>query len=88
MLWEVAGGLALIFGVWPRLTALGLVPVLLGAIVTVHGAAGWLFTNPHGGWEFPAFWTVGLVSLAFLGDGALALRPTPVLRAMLRPRIA
>ena len=29
-----------------------------------------------GGWEFPAFWTVGLIALYLLGDGAMALKPT------------
>ena len=34
-----------------------------------------LFTNKDGGWEYPAFWIVGLLVLAALGDGALALGP-------------
>ncbi|MCC8294846.1 DoxX family protein, partial [Staphylococcus pseudintermedius] len=50
---EVIFGAALILGVYARFAALLLVPVLLGAIVTVHGPAGFFFTNPHGGWEFP-----------------------------------
>lgn len=75
---EIVGAAALILGVWARAFALLLVPVLLGAIITVHGPAGWLFTNPHGGWEYLAFWCVGLVVLALIGDGAYALRPTPV----------
>jgi len=49
-------------------------PVLLGAIFTVHGAAGFFFTNPHGGWEYPAFWSIALIVQALLGDGAYALR--------------
>ena len=53
---EVVGGVALVLGVWTRIVALMLTPILLGAIVTVHGASGWLFTNPGGGWEYPAFW--------------------------------
>jgi len=73
---ETLGGFALIAGVYSRLVALALVPVLLGAIVTVHGPAGFFFTNPNGGWEFLALWIVGLVSVALLGDGAYALRPT------------
>lgn len=74
---EIVGGLALILGVWTRLVALALVPVLLGAIAAVHGAAGFFFNNPNGGWEFPAFWIAGLLVLALLGDGARALRPMP-----------
>ena len=49
---------------------------MVGAIVTVHGPAGFFFNNPNGGWEYPAFWIVGLVAVALLGDGAYALRPT------------
>lgn len=78
--WEVVGALALIFGVWTRLAALALIPVLLGAIVTVHGPAGFLFTNANGGWEFPALWIVGLIVLALAGDGAFAIQPTPFAR--------
>jgi putative oxidoreductase len=71
---EVAGGVALILGIFTRWVAIALVPVLLGAIVLVHGQAGFFFTNANGGWEFPAFWAVALVVLALLGDGAHALR--------------
>ena len=73
---EVIGGVALIFGVYSRIAALALIPGMVGAIVIVHGAAGFFFNNPNGGWEYPAFWIVGLVAVALLGDGAYALRPT------------
>lgn len=76
MLWELIGGLALIFGVWPRIAALLLIPDLLGAIVTVHGSAGFFFNDTNGGWEYPAFWIVGLAALALIGDGPFALKPT------------
>jgi putative oxidoreductase len=71
---EVLGGIALILGVWTRVVAILAVPILLGAIVTVHGAAGFFFTNPHGGWEYPAFWIIALLVQSLLGDGAYALR--------------
>ncbi len=73
---EVASGIALILGVWTRYAALAGVPILLGAIFTVHGPAGFFFTNPKGGWEFPALWAIGLAAQALLGDGAYALRPS------------
>lgn len=85
---EVIGAAALIVGIWARLAALALAPILLGAIATVHGANGWLFTNPGGGWEYPAFWAVGLVALALVGDGAWALVPTPAFRRTAQPSIA
>jgi putative oxidoreductase len=72
---ELVGGIALIFGVWTRLAALLLTPILLGAIFTVHGAAGFFFNNANGGWEYPAFWIVALIVQALLGDGIYAMRP-------------
>ncbi|OYX42838.1 MAG: LysR family transcriptional regulator [Rhodobacterales bacterium 32-67-9] len=70
---ELLGGLALIAGFWTRWVSLALVPVLLGAAYFGHGAAGFFFSNPNGGWEFPAFWAVTLIVQALLGDGAYAL---------------
>ena len=83
MAWELLGGLALILGVWPRIVALALIPDLLGAIFTVHGPVGFFFNNPNGGWEYPAFWIVGLITLALIGDGPFELKPTR-LRAVAR----
>lgn len=73
---EIVGGLALILGIYAPLIALLLAVEMLGTIVLAHGANGWLFTNKGGGWEFPAFWTVALIVLYLLGDGAMALKPT------------
>ncbi len=71
---ELLGGVALILGIYPSLVALPLAGEMLGTIVFVHGANGWLFTNPGGGWEYPAFWAVGLIALHLLGDGAMATK--------------
>ena len=83
---ETLGGVALVLGVYSRLVALALTPILLGAIFTVHGPAGFFFTNPKGGWEFLALWIVGLIAVALIGDGAYALRPTA--GAATRPALA
>jgi putative oxidoreductase len=72
---EFLGGIALVLGVWTSLAAILLTPILLGAIFTVHGAAGFFFNNANGGWEYPAFWVVALIVQALLGDGIYALRP-------------
>ena len=71
---ELFGGIALILGVYSRWVSLALVPILLGSIYVPHGAAGFIFSNEGGGWEFPAFWAVTLVVQALLGDGAYALK--------------
>ncbi len=73
---ELLGGLMLIFGIWTRWVALTLIPLLLGTIVFVHGANGWLFTNNGGGWEYPAFWSIALLVQALIGDGVMAVRPS------------
>ncbi len=73
MLVEFVVGVALILGVQTRIAALAGVPVLLGAIVTVHAANGFFFTDAKGGWEFPAFWALALITQALLGNGAYAI---------------
>lgn len=69
---ELVGGLALLLGYRARLAALGLMPVMLGALVP-HVENGWMFTSPGGGWEYVAFLLVALAAQAALGDGALSL---------------
>lgn len=69
---EVGGGALLIVGVATRWVSLALAPVLLGALV-VHFGAGWVFSNPNGGWEYPAFLFAAVVAQALLGPGAFRL---------------
>ena len=70
---EIGGGLLLLAGVGSRYVAAALIPVLAGSIVLVHGDKGWLFSNPGGGWEFPAFLIGASVAQVFLGDGAYSV---------------
>ncbi|AZR28282.1 DoxX family protein [Xanthomonas vasicola] len=72
---ELGLGVSLLLGIHARWVALLGVPLLLGTIVSVHGANGFGFSNPGGGWEYPALWTVLLIVQALLGDGAFALKP-------------
>lgn len=65
---EVGGGLLLLSGFFARWVALALIPLLLGTIVLVHGAHGWMFSNEGGGWEYPAFLITSSLALFFLGD--------------------
>jgi putative oxidoreductase len=73
---EAVGGSLLILGVQTRWIAIALTPALLGAIIWVHGANGWVFTAPNGGWEYPAFLLIASVVQFLLGDGAYALAPS------------
>src|SRR6185503_1358459 len=70
---EALGGAMLVLGVQTRWVALALSPVLLGALVWVHAANGWVFTSPNGGWEYPAYLFVLCIAQALLGDGPYAL---------------
>ena len=72
---EAAIGIGLILGFQARWAALAGVPIMLGAL-WVHSGNGWVFSSPNGGWEYPAFWTLALVSQFLLGDGAYALKPS------------
>ena len=74
ILWEVIGGIALILGVYTRVVALAMIPVLAGAIATVHGAKG--FYTSTDGWEFLALWIAAQLALAGIGDGPYALKPS------------
>jgi putative oxidoreductase len=72
---EIVGGALLVVGVYARLIAAALIPVMLGALL-VHLPNGWMFSAPGGGWEYVAFLVVALTAQALLGDGAFALRRT------------
>ena len=69
---EAVGGFLLLLGWQVRWVSLALLPIMLGACL-VHAPNGWMFTAPHGGWEYPAFVTVVLGAQALLGAGAWAL---------------
>ena len=70
---ELAGGVALILGLWTRVVSVLLIPILLGAVFA-HWGFGFFFMNQGGGWEFPAFWAVALAVQALIGNGAYALK--------------
>jgi len=70
---ELVGGVLMIAGVATRIVALGLIPIMLGAM-SVHLGNGWVFSSPNGGWEYPALLAVLMVVQALLGAGAYALK--------------
>jgi putative oxidoreductase len=69
---EVAGGLAILLGVFTRLAAILSLPILLGA-VWAHAGNGWVFSNAGGGWEFPVLLVVLAGLVATQGAGSYAL---------------
>lgn len=69
---ELIGGIFLLTGFLTRLTAIALVPIMIGAFLT-HYPNGWSFTNSGGGWEYVAFLLVMLPVQILLGGGAFSL---------------
>lgn len=70
---EILGGLALVFGIYARQVALGLLPIMLAA-TWVHIPNGWVHTSPGGGWEYPLFLSLVSVVLWLLEDGSWTLK--------------
>ncbi len=69
---ELAGGVAILLGLYARWVSAALLPVLLGA-AWAHAANGWVFTAPNGGWEYPLFLAVAAAAHSLLGDGRFAV---------------
>ena len=75
---EIAGGVALVLGVYARQVALGLVPIMAVA-AWVHAPNGWVHTSAGGGWEYPVFLIAASIALWLLGDGAAAIKRSSLL---------
>lgn len=74
---ELVGGVLILAGLYGRYVSVALLPIL--AVATwVHAPFGYIFSNPNGGWEFPAFLIVASVVHALIGDGAWALKSRPL----------
>lgn len=71
---ELIGGIFLVAGFKTRIVSLALVPVLIGTIVLVHGANGWMFASEGGGWEYPVFLVLAAMTQALLGDGPYTVK--------------
>ena len=84
---EVAGGILLVLGVYSRVVATALIPLLIGA-AAVHIGNGWVFSSPNGGWEYPVFLIVIAAVVALLGDGAYALKPAGNTNRIGAPKLA
>jgi putative oxidoreductase len=84
---ELAGGALLVLGLYTRVVAAALVPVLLGA-ASVHFGNGWVFSNANGGWEYPIFLAVTSIVVALLGEGSFALQRSTSAPASSRRAVA
>ena len=77
---EFAGALLLIPGVATRFVAAYAIPMMAGAAQFWLVRTGFYFTKS--GAELPLVWLALLVLQIVLGDGALALVPSPALRKL------
>jgi len=68
---ELLGGVAMAIGFLTRLAALGLIAIMAGAIVTVHGEHGFALKN--GGYEYNFALIVIATGVVLLGSGVLGL---------------
>ena len=69
---EAIGGVLLVIGLHTRWVASSLIPVLIGA-TWAHIGNGWVFSNAHGGWEYPLYLIVISVVVALQAEPARAV---------------
>jgi len=79
---EIAGGTAILLGLYTRLAALLSLPILFGAL-WAHSANAWVFSSEGGGWEFPLLLVALAIAVAFQGNGAFALRKLQIVDAFI-----
>jgi putative oxidoreductase len=74
---EFGGSILLILGLLTRLAALGIVALMVGAIVMVHGKVGffmnWFGNQPGEGFEYHLLAIAIAVALLIAGGGALSV---------------
>jgi len=75
---EIAGGTAILLGLYTRLASLLSIPLLLGAL-WAHAGNGWVFSAEGGGWEFPLLLVLLAGAVTLQGSGSFALRKLPVI---------
>ena len=84
---ELVGGVMLVLGVYTRVVAFALLPVLIGA-TWAHAGNGWLFTAPKGGWEYPAFLALVAIVVGVVGGGRYGLVTSAADASIGRPQRA
>lgn len=81
---EAIGGVLLLANVATRWVALGLLPVLGGAL-WVHAGNGWVFSASGGGWEYPLFLIVVSVAVALQSFAVTVRGRRPALGSAAHP---
>jgi putative oxidoreductase len=81
---EAIGGVLLLANVATRWVALGLLPVLGGAL-WVHAGNGWVFSASGGGWEYPLFLIVVSVVVSLQSFAVTVPGRRPALGSAVHP---
>jgi putative oxidoreductase len=68
---EFIGGVALMLGLFTRVAAAGIIVIMIGAIVTVHGSKG--FGLAQGGYEYNFVLICVAAALVCIGAGVISL---------------
>jgi putative oxidoreductase len=64
---ELFGGILIAIGLFTRVAAAAVVIMMTVAVVKVHFANGYFWTN--GGWQYPAMWGLLALAIFFRGGG-------------------
>ena len=73
---ETVGALCIMFGLFTRLFAAMIGVQFLIIVFIAHwgtGLAGFPWTRPTGGWEYPAFWGLIILAIGLRGGGPYSL---------------
>jgi putative oxidoreductase len=73
---EAVGAFLIIPGIYARWASLYALPLMVGAVHFILVRKGFFFAG--GGCEFPVAWTIMLAVQVLVGDGAYALKPSPL----------
>ena len=73
---EVVGAFLIIPGIHARWASLYALPLMVGAVYFILVRKGFFFAS--GGCEFPVAWAIMLAVQVLAGDGAYALKPSPL----------
>jgi putative oxidoreductase len=70
---ETVGAVCIMLGLWTRLFAAMVFVQFLVIIFVAHWGAGFPWSRPGGGWEYPAFWALIILAIFIRGGGPYSL---------------
>lgn len=70
---ETAGAVCIILGLFTRAFALAVGIQFLIIVLVAHWGAGFAWSRPGGGWEYPLFWGLIVLAISLRGGGPYSL---------------